>query len=149
MKTTNLIKKTHQKGFTLIELLVVIFIIGILASLILANILGARQRAEDIQRKNDLQQLQKALRLYYNDYQRYPETSVIEGQTRFEVGDTVYMARLPEEYEYYVDADEESFRLVVTLDNISDKDVLKSQEKCPIMAGVPEYTDASYVVCEF
>lgn len=155
--TKNLFNSTfrRQKGFTLIEVLVVIFIIGILVSLILANILGARQRAEDVQRKNDLQQMQKALRLFYNDYQRYPDTDegdaeLVAGQ-RFEVGDTVYMGRLPEEFDYYVDNEADAFRLVVTLDNASDQDIAKSQDRCPdeedgFSIG---YGDNDYIVCEY
>lgn len=39
--------KANQDGFTLIELLVVIAVIGILASILMTNILGAQQRAYD------------------------------------------------------------------------------------------------------
>ena len=153
--------KSKNLGFTLIELLVVIFIIGVLVSLILANILGARQRAEDVQRKNDLQQLQKALRLYYNDYQRYPEsdgdaglTSDVLENSRFVVEDTVYMGQVPDEFEYYVDEDGEAFRLFVALDNLSDKDIEKSQNRCPevVGLGVENFYDENspyYVVCEY
>lgn len=64
-------KKVSQ-GFTLIELLVVISIIGILAALMLANMVGIRERAADTKAKGNLKQLQNALRLYYNDFQMYP-----------------------------------------------------------------------------
>ncbi len=149
-----MIKNKHsllsfRQGFTLIELLVVLFIIGILASLILANILGARQRAEDVQRKNDLQQMQKALRLFYNDYQRYPDSTQLNKGERFEVEETVYMGQLPEEFEYFVDNNEDLFRLWVSLDNSSDQDISKSQSRCPEVAGMAVYDDNDYVVCEY
>ena len=62
-----------HKGFTLIELLVVIAIIAILIAFGVANFLGARQRAKDVQKKSDLNEIKNALRLYYNDYERYPD----------------------------------------------------------------------------
>jgi len=61
-----------KRGFTLIELLVVISIIGILATLMVANYNAARARARDAQRKSDLRNIQTALRIYYNDTKRYP-----------------------------------------------------------------------------
>ncbi len=64
-------KKTAS-GFTLIELLVVISIIGILTTLVLANLNAARERGRDAQRKSDLHTLQNALRLYYYDTGSYP-----------------------------------------------------------------------------
>lgn len=54
-------------GFTLIELLVVISIIGILTTLIAANLNSARSRARDAARKSDVRNIATALRLYFND----------------------------------------------------------------------------------
>src|SRR3989344_3091876 len=59
-------------GFTLIELLVVIAIIGILASIVLAALNSARQRSRDVRRLADINQLQKAIELYYDDTGSYP-----------------------------------------------------------------------------
>lgn len=64
-----------QKGFTLIELLVVISIIGLLASVVLVALNGARAKARDVKRIADLRQVMNALALYYDANGSYP-TSV-------------------------------------------------------------------------
>lgn len=67
--------KQKQKGFTLIELLVVIAIIGLLASVVLVALNGARFKARTAKRLADLNQLTKALELYYSDNNAYPPSS--------------------------------------------------------------------------
>lgn len=63
--------RSRNKGFTLIELLVVIAIIGILASVILASLNSAREKARDARRKSDLRQISTALELYKDKYDTY------------------------------------------------------------------------------
>jgi prepilin-type N-terminal cleavage/methylation domain-containing protein len=65
-------KYMNRKGFSLIELLVVIGIIASIVALAIPNYLGARQRAQDSKKKQEMNQLKNALRLYYNDYASYP-----------------------------------------------------------------------------
>lgn len=67
--------KKNNKGFTLIELLVVIAIIGLLASIVLVALTQTRSKARDTKRIADINQLRKALELYYLDYGVYPTTS--------------------------------------------------------------------------
>ena len=62
-------------GFTLIELLIVITIVGVLATVLLVNFIGVRQRARDAQRKADLRQIQAAVELYKADQGVYPSTA--------------------------------------------------------------------------
>lgn len=131
--------KNSLSGFTLIELLVVIFIIGVLVAVLLANILGARQRAEDTQRKSDLQQLKRALMMYYGDNQEYPDDLAVD------LGGE-YIKQLPETNYYWVSGDGEQFRATVLLDNLSDKDIASSKARCPRSSG--SWGDAEYVVCE-
>ncbi len=63
-----------QTGFTLIELLVVIAIIGILATLAVISLNGARQKARDAKRVSDIRQIMAALELYNNDMGGYPSS---------------------------------------------------------------------------
>lgn len=60
-----------NKGFTLIELLVVISIIGVLSTLGMVAFKSARKRARNVARISNLEQLAKALDVYYDDNGRY------------------------------------------------------------------------------
>lgn len=62
----------YKKGFTLIELLVVIAIIGILSSIVVAGLSGAKASGRDAKRISDIKNLQLSLALYYNDNTKYP-----------------------------------------------------------------------------
>lgn len=68
-----------RAGFTLIELLVVIAIIGILASMMLPSLSGAKQRGKMILCINNLRQMGLAIQMYADDYRgRFPPASVAQ-----------------------------------------------------------------------
>ena len=66
------IKKSQ--GFSLLELMVVIVIIGILASMIVPNIMGSQERANVQKAVSDITALEGSLSLYKMDNYDYPTT---------------------------------------------------------------------------
>ena len=66
------LRRRIQDGFTLIELMVVLLIIGVLAALIVPNVLDRADDARVTAAKTDVSNLMQALKLYRLDNQRYP-----------------------------------------------------------------------------
>ncbi len=148
-------------GFTLIELLVVIAIIGALSALLLPNFMGARERARDAQRKNDLKQIQKALEMYKQDQttvQYPPDDSFLANPgycwTSGGTGSTcpagnVYINkvpgdpnRTPSKYYYLINpSDSLKYTLCACLENKADPD--SASVNCPgtyTCSSVKSYT---------
>ena len=66
------VRHSLRQGFTLIELMVVLVIIGVLAALIVPNVLERADDAKVIAARVDVDNLKNALKLYKLDNQRYP-----------------------------------------------------------------------------
>ncbi|XHS80033.1 type II secretion system major pseudopilin GspG [Burkholderiaceae bacterium UC74_6] len=66
------LRTRRNSGFTLIELLVVLVIIGMLAALIVPNVMDRLDDSRVTTAKSDVASLMQALKLYKLDNQRYP-----------------------------------------------------------------------------
>jgi len=129
-----------KSGFTLIELLVVVAIIGILAAVGLGQFHTAQKRGRDAQRKENLTSLSKALEMYYNDYERYPQgengkikigaNPVIGWGSEFsDDKGTIYMKQLPKDpadnFQYFYKPKDEGamYTLHANLEHSQDQDI--------------------------
>jgi len=80
-----------DSGFTLVELLVVLFIIGLLATIVIINVMPAADRAAVTKARADIATLEQGLQMYRLDNLRYPTTD--EGLQALVSGR--YIPRLP------------------------------------------------------
>ena len=144
-----------RNGFSLIELLVVIAIIASVVAMAIPNLLGARQRAQDVKAKSEMSDLKNALRLYYNDFNSYPPSAApgklsgcgggidlcpcTTGGSDFATTgttpcDMIYMKQMPtglgSTILYSQMQSGNDFCLAVLLNNQSDPDIVISQNRC-------------------
>lgn len=160
-------KTKKQRGFTLIELLVVIAIIGILTTLVTANLTQAQSRARDARRKSDLKVIAQGLEMYYSQNSQYPDIGTAAGAFHFgsatspsSLGDPtttdVYIKSIPRDprnvvtqSEYYycteavtAPARRRMFNLYARLENAND-----AERYCGV-PGASVTWDTSGVTCD-
>jgi general secretion pathway protein G len=67
-------KRQLQQGFTLIEVMVVVVILGILAAVIIPNVVGKDEQARRTLAQTSLSNVANALEMYRLDNHKYPTT---------------------------------------------------------------------------
>jgi len=130
------------------ELLVVIAIIAILTSIGFGTYAGVQKKSRDAQRKSDLNQLTRALELFYSDFGRYPESAAngtIDvgkeeplnwGETFEDLnGNQIYMGNLPIDsqspgtfYFYESNSSGSKFRVFTLLENADDLQIVDDDD---------------------
>jgi general secretion pathway protein G len=68
-------RRPAEAGFTLVELMVVIVIIGLLATVVMINVLPAQDRALKEKAKADIALIEQAIEMYRLDNLAYPTTA--------------------------------------------------------------------------
>ena len=74
MNSRNLKIRAQQAGFTLVEIMVVVIIIGLLAGIVVPNVMDNLDKANVQKARADFSSLQTALKLYRIDNFNYPTT---------------------------------------------------------------------------
>lgn len=153
----NLFRFFNPTGFTLIELLLVIAVVSILVVTVSValNPFEQLRKANDGRRKSDLTQLQRALELYYQDNNSYPEATpegFIEWGT---AGNSKYIPSVPkdpradQQYVYRKLPDEDAYVIFAGLERGN-----KDPQACNVLGkscnfyGVSE-NDCGTIACNF
>ena len=66
--------RRRDEGFTLVELMVVLVIIGLLATIVIINVMPAMDRGIATRVRADLETIDGAVQQYYLENRRYPTT---------------------------------------------------------------------------
>lgn len=123
----------------LLELGLIFLVLGCLGWFTWGQFSLAKARSRDIERKSELHEISKAVRLYYKDYGELPSEDLINSfwGKEWRDGDYVYMKMVPKEdylivkeYCYQVASDGLSFYLFADLEDKGDSDCSEDLWKC-------------------
>jgi len=118
-----------KKSFTLLELLIIIMILGILSALISGNFINSLKKGRDARRKADLEQIQRALEMYYEDKRIYPTGLNFGGKlcetSNCSLAEKTYMQKVPQDpvssYSYRYQSDGTYYWLFSCIENNLDQ----------------------------
>lgn len=131
----------------------VISIIGTLTAILLPNLMGARERARDGKKKQDMDAIKTGLRMFYNDTQNYPNTDAVGLQgTLATIVPNISNIDM-DDFTYTQLSGGDGFQLCATMEAYGGDDVKTSQQSCKsggLVCGMdPTSTDGQkqFVVC--
>jgi len=112
------------------EILIVVVVLLVLGGITFSQFRLAEARSRDIGRKIDLHEISKVIRLYYKDYKKLPDESLVNSLWGKEWvdGNYVYMKSVPSEkwgkneFCYGIVEENKSFALLADLEDESDVD---------------------------
>lgn len=140
-----------KNKFNIFEFLLIIVVIGVLSFITYKQFSLAQAKSRDLQRRSDLHEFSKIIKLYYSDYKKLPDEKLINnlwGKSFVDSGYS-YADSVPKEkngdkeYCYEIGEDGVSFKMSAEFENKNDFDCKKDGQLC---GGVKYcYTDIIYV----
>lgn len=121
------------------EVLIIIATIGILFFITYKQFSLAKSKSRDVQRKSDLNEFAKIIKLYFADYKKLPSNEFINsiwGKSFIDDTGYIYANSVPSEkygnkqYCYQTGDDGISFKLSTELENKNDSDCKKDGQLC-------------------
>ena len=104
MKTHKFLGRRRTRGFTLLEILIVVLIIGLIAALVVPNLVGQPDQAKIKMAQAQMKSFDMALQMYHLSNSHYPSTdqglqALVEQPSGFPEpqnwGPEPYMKRIP------------------------------------------------------
>lgn len=120
-----------------LEIIIVVIVIGILGWITWSQFDLAKKKSRDVERKSELHELSKVIRLYYTDYGKLPNEDLINNLfgKEWKDGEYVYMKEVPKDN--YIDQnycykkyDDKTFALLTNLENKKDVDCFGKSIDC-------------------
>jgi general secretion pathway protein G len=87
----------RSRGFTLIEMMVVMLIIGIMAAMVVPNLISRGDDAKVTAAKGDIATIMQSLKMYHLDNSRYPTTDQGLQSLVAKPGGKGYLEKLPKD----------------------------------------------------
>lgn len=120
-----------------LEIVIVIIVVGILGLITWSQFDLAKKKSRDVERKSELHELSKAIKLYYADYNKLPDEELINNLfgKEWKDGNYIYMKQIPNEtytdQEYcYKKYENNIFGLLANLENKKDIDCFGKSIEC-------------------
>ncbi len=99
LKKEKIQKLTSERvGFSMVEIMVIVTLITILAGVGVIAFRGVQARARDAKRQTDLESIQTALEVYYQEHYSYPSSSEWDKVKNNGVSDDVLSVTLEPDY---------------------------------------------------
>ncbi|MFA6185257.1 MAG: hypothetical protein WCT51_00050 [Candidatus Shapirobacteria bacterium] len=127
-----------MKKKTCLELLIIVTVVGILSFITCKQFDLAQAKSRDLQRRSDLNEFSKVIKLYFTDYGKLPSNELVNslwGKSFVDNGYT-YANSVPrekhgdKEYCYEIGSDGVSFKMSAEFENKNDTDCKENKYLC-------------------